>query len=143
MRDLNNNPITREAQGRSREAVSESSVDQTDEPMNKNVIGGADGGRAGPGSRSPSGQTGCVNGAVVSGKVIDLSGEASAGGLEGLQSARTNPDSHASDGAEITVGGVSKGHSSRGNATGVAADGPPVQRRVSEEARSGEGLQYV
>ena len=65
MRDLNNKSINREAQGRSREAWSERSVYQTDEPMNKNVIGGADGGRAGPGSQSPSGQTRYVNDAVV------------------------------------------------------------------------------
>ena len=41
MRDLNNNIITREAQVRNREVACESSVDQTDELMNKNVIGGA------------------------------------------------------------------------------------------------------
>ena len=143
MRDLNNKPITREAQGRSREAVSESSVYQTDELMDKNVIGGADGGRAGQGSRSPSGQTGCVNGAVASGKCINLSGEASSGASDGLKSVHQSPKAPASNGGGIPEGGVSKGHSNRGNATGVAADGSPVQRRVSEEARSGEGLKYV
>ena len=87
MRDLNNKLITREAQGRSREAWSERSVYQTDELMDKNVIGGAEGGRAGQGSRSPSGQTRCVNGAVVSRKIINLPGEASNDGGARLKSA--------------------------------------------------------
>ena len=143
MRDLNNIIITREAQVRSREALCESSVYQTDEPMYKNVIGGADGGRAGPGSQSPSGQTGCVNGAVVSGKGINLSGEASVGGLSELKSAQEQASSSASDGKVIADRGVSKGHISRGNGRGVAADGSPVQRRTTHAPRSGEGLKYV
>ena len=111
--------------------------------MNKNAIGGADGGRAGQGSRSPSGQTECVNGAAVSGKGINLSGEVSPHGSGGFQSTRLSPDTDGSNVVGIVKREVSKGHSSRGNASGVAADGSPVQRRVSEEARSGEGLQYV
>jgi hypothetical protein len=50
VKDLKNKTITSEAQGRNREVTSESSVDQTDELMNKNVIGGADSGRASQGS---------------------------------------------------------------------------------------------
>ena len=123
MRDLNNKSITREAQGRSREAWSERSVDQTDEPMNKNVIGGADGGRAGQGSQSPSGQTRCVNDAVVSGQCINLSGEASNGGLTGLKSAHSKSSVSASNSGDSTDRGVSRWHSSGGNEHGVAADG--------------------
>jgi len=140
MRDLNNNSITREAQGRSREAWSERSVYQTDEPINKNVIGGADGGRAGPGSQSPSGQTRCVNDAVVSGQCINLSGEASTGSLTGLQSAHSKSSVSTSDGSNRADRGVSRWHISRGNEHGVAADGSPVQRRVMKDSRSGEGL---
>ena len=143
MKDLNNKSITREAQVRSREAGCESSVDQTDELMYKNAIGGADSGRAGPGSRSPSGQTGGVNGAVASGKGISLSEEASIAGLPGLQSARETASSSVSDGAVIGGRGVSRGHSSRGDGSGVAADGSPVQRRVAHDPRSGEGPKYV
>ena len=127
MRDLNNKLITREAQGRSREAWSERSVNQTDEPMNKNVIGGTDGGRAGQGSRSPSGQTACVNDAVVSRKCINLSGEASTGSLTGLQSAHLKSGVSASNDGDGTDGEVSKGHSSRGHEHRVAVDGSPVQ----------------
>ena len=143
MRDLNNNSITREAQLQNREVLWGSSVDQTDEPMNKNVIGGTDGGRAGPGSRSPSGQTRCVNDAVVSGKCINLSGETSTGGLTGLESAHSKLSVSASNGGDRADRGVSKRHISRGNEHGVAADGSPVQRRVMMDSRSGEGLQYV
>ena len=88
-------------------------MDQTDEPINKNLIGGADGGRAGPGSRSPSGQTRCVNDAVVSGKCINLSGEASNGGLAGLKSAHSKSSVSASNGGDSTDRGVSRGHSVR------------------------------
>ena len=112
----------------------------TDEPMNKNVIGGADGGRAGPGSRSPSGQTRCVNDAVVSGKCINLSGEASSGSLTGFQSTHSKLSVSASNGGDSTDRGVSKRHSSRGNEHGVVADGSPVQRRFMMDSRSGEGL---
>ena len=140
MKDLNNIIITREAQGRSREAVSESSVYQTGELMDKNAIGGTDGGRAGPGSRSPSGQTRCVYGAVASGKCINLSGEASKVGLSELQSAREQAGSVVSNGGVIDDGGVSRRHISRGNGHGVVADGSPVQRRLMYEPRSGEGL---
>jgi len=80
--------ITSEAQLQNREVLWESSVDQTDEPMNTNVIGGADGGRAGQGSRSPLGQTESVNGAVVSGKGNGLSREASMGCPSEVQSPR-------------------------------------------------------
>ena len=111
MRDLNNNSITREAQLQNREVLWESSVDQTDEPMNKNVIGGVDGGRAAPGSRSPSGQTRCVNDAVVSGKCINLSGEASNGGLTGLKSAHSKSSVSASNSGDSTDRGVSRWHS--------------------------------
>ena len=107
------------------------------------VIGGADGGRAGPGSRSPSGQTRCVNDAVVSGQYINLSGEVSTGGLTGLQSAHLKSGVSASNGGDSADGEVSKGHSSRGHEHGVAADGSPVQRRVMMDSRNGEGLQYV
>ena len=133
MKDLNNKIITREAQGRNREVSSESSVDQTDELMNKNVIGGAESGRVGQGSRSPSGQTGSANDAVVSGKGISLSGEASCPGRSGFQSTRKQAGSHASDGGVIRARGVSKGHSNRGN--------EPDKSRM--DSRSGEGLQYV
>jgi RNA-directed DNA polymerase len=143
VKDLNKPSITREAQVRSREAGCESSVDQTDELMYKNVIEGADSGRAGQGSRSPSGQTGSVNDAVVSGKGINLSGETSAIGLPGLQSAHEQTSSSASDGGVIGGRGVSRRHSSRGNGHGVVADGIPVQRRVTYDPRSGEGLKYV
>ena len=136
----NMNKITREAQERSREAGFESSVDQTDELMNKNAIGGAEGGRAGPGSRSPSGQTRCVYGAVASGKYINLSGKASKVGLSELKSAREQAGSAASNGGVIDDGGVSRWHISRGNGHGVVADGSPVQRRFMHEPRSGEGL---
>ena len=88
VKDLNTKSITREAQAHNREVMCESSVYQTDELMNKNVIEGADSGRAGPGSRSPSGQTGSVNDAVVSGKGINLSGEASMSGSPELQPAQ-------------------------------------------------------
>ena len=111
--------------------------------MYKNVIGGADSGRAGQGSRSPSGQTGCVNGAVVSGQGINLSGEASNRGVSELQSAQTSSCSRVSNGADVSDGGVSKGHSSRGNGRGVVADGSPVQRKAAYEPRSGEGPKYV
>ena len=143
MKDLNNKSITREAQVRNREVTCGSSVDQTDEPMNKNGIGGADSGRAGPGSRSPSGQTGSVNVAVVSGRGINLSREASLGGLSELKSAHSKASSLGSDAEVITEGGVSRGHKDRGTGSGVAADGSPVQRRVTEAPQSGEGPKYV
>ena len=108
--------------------------------MNKNVIGGVDGGRAGQGSRSPSGQTRCVNDAVVSGKCINLSGEASTGSLTGFQSTHSKLSVSVSNGGNSSDRGVSKGHSSRRNEHGVAADGSPVQRRVMMDSRSGEGL---
>ena len=127
MRDLNNKLITREAQGRSREAWSERSVYQTDELMNKNVIGGAENGRVGPGSQSPLGQIRCVNDAVVSGQCINLSGEASTDGLTGLKSARLKSSVSASNGRDSIDGGVSKRHISRGHENGVAADGSPVR----------------
>ncbi|MDQ8188463.1 reverse transcriptase domain-containing protein [Pelagicoccus sp. SDUM812002] len=41
-----------------------------------------------------------------------------------------NRRSFASDGGVVYGRGVSRGHSSRGNGSGVAADGSPVQRRV-------------
>ena len=140
MKDLNNNPITREAQLQNREVLWGSSVDQTDEPMNKNVIGGANGGRAGQGSRSPSGQTRCVNDAVVSGQCINLSGEASNGSLTGFESTHSKSSVSASNGGDNTDRGVSRWHNSRGNEHGVAAEGSPVQRRVMKDSRSGEGL---
>ena len=140
MRDLNNKLITREAQGRSREAWSERSVYQTDELMDKNVIGGAENGRVGQGSQSPLGQIRCVNGAVVSGQYINLSGEASSGSLTGLirslrvghvasseQSTHSKLSVSASKGGDSTDRGVSKRHSSRGYEQGVAADGRPVR----------------
>jgi hypothetical protein len=98
VRDLNNNSITREAQVRSREASCGSSVDQTGEPMYKNTVGGTEDGRAGPGSQSPSGQIRCVNGAVVSGKCINLSGEVSVTGVPEFQSAHDQASSSVSDG---------------------------------------------
>ena len=145
MRDLNNKLITREAQGRSREAWSVPRSEVTTIPAiwmgrtkkrvsNRradgqvpslrqdrvphcgkpdHVIGGADGGRAGPGSRSPSGQTRCINDAVVSGKCINLSGEASNGGLAGLKSAHSKSSVSASNGGDSTDRGVSRGHSVR------------------------------
>ena len=143
VKDLNTKSITREAQAHNREVMCESSVYQTDELMNKNVIEGADSGRAGPGSRSPSGQTGSVNDAVVSGKGINLSGEASTGGLSELKSAQEQASSPASDGGVTIDRGVSKGHISRGNGRGVVADGLPVQRRTTYEPRSGEGPKCV
>ena len=143
VKDLNNKSITREAQVRNREATCGRSVDQTNELMNKNVIGGANGGRVSPGLRSPSGQTRSVYDAVVLGKGINLSGEASIGGLSELQSAHEPASSLASDGEVITDGGVSKGHISRRTGSGVAADGIPVQRRVTEAPQSGAGLKYV
>ena len=107
MKDLNNKSITREAQVRSREASCGSSVDQTDELMYKNVIGGTECGRAGPGSRSPLGQTRCVYDAVVSGRCINLSGEVSSCGLSELQSAQDQASSPASDGGVSTDAEVS------------------------------------
>ena len=127
MRDLNNKLITREAQGRSREAWSERSVYQTDELMNKNVIGDAESGRVGQGSQSPLGQIRCVNDAVVSGQYINLSGEASSGSLTGLESAHSKSSVSASNGGDSTDRGVSKGYISRGYEHGVAADGRPVR----------------
>ena len=127
MRDLNNNIITREAQVRNREVACESSVDQTDELMNKNVIGGAENGRVGQGSQSPLGQIRCVNGAVVSGQYINLSGEASSGSLTGFQSTHSKLSLSASNGGDSTDRGVSKRHSSRGCEHGVAAEGRPVR----------------
>ena len=127
MRDLNNKLITREAQGRSREAWSERSVYQTDELMDKNVIGGAESGRVGQGSQSPIGQTRCVNDAVVSVQCINLSGETSTSSLTGLQSAHLKPSVSASNGRDSADRGVSKRHSIRGHENGVAADGSPVR----------------
>ena len=98
----------------------------TDEPMNKNVIGGADGGRAGQGSQSPSGQTRCLNDAVVSGQYLNLSGEVSTGGLTGFQSTHLKSGVSASNGGDSADREVSKGHSSRGHEYGVAVDGNPV-----------------
>ena len=131
MRDLNNKSITREAQVRNREVAYASSVDlpknvmttpqrakrdiTTDEPMNKNVIAGADGGRACPGSRSLSGQTGCLNDAGVSGKCINLSGEASTGSLTGFES------THSKSSVPVSNGGDSAGKRSQQRAI-VAAD---------------------
>jgi len=71
---INENIITREAQGRSREAGSEGSVYQTVEPMNKNNIGGSISGRAGQGQQSLSGEIAGVNVVVATGKCMDLSG---------------------------------------------------------------------
>ena len=79
----------------------------------------------------------------MSGKCINLSGEASNGGLTGLKSAHTKSSVSASNGGDSTDRGVSRWHSSRGNEHGVAADGSPVQRRVMTDSRSGEGLKYV
>lgn len=124
--------ITREAQGRSREAGSEGSVDQIGELTNRNSIGGSDSGRAGQGSRSPSGKTGRVNAVVASGKYMDLPGEICAGGA-------ATPRTVASNGGDIACVEVSRRHSSRRYGRGVAADGIPVQRRVTYEPRSGEG----
>ena len=140
MRDLNNKLITREAQGRSREAWSERSVYQTDELMDKNVIGGAENGRVGQGSQSPLGQIRCVNGAVVSGEYINLSGEASSGSLTGFQSTHSKSSVSVSNGRDRTDRGVSRWHISRGNGRGVAADGLSVQRKTTHAPRSGEGL---
>ena len=114
MKDLNK-IITREAQGRNREVGSEGSVYQIDEPMNKNVIGGAEGGRAGQGSRSPSGQTRCVNDAVVSRKVTNLPGEASIDGRARLKSAARARSTAGSNVCGIIYRGVSRRHSSRGD----------------------------
>ena len=61
-------------------------------------------------------------------KGINLSGEASMGGLSELQSAHEQASSLASDGEVITDGGVSRGHISRSSGSGVVADGLPVQR---------------
>lgn len=124
------NQITREAQVHNREVMCERSVDQTDELMDKNVIGGADSGRAGQGSRSPTGQTGSVNDAVVSGQGINLSGEASIVDLPELQFAQEQASSLASDGGVIIDGGVSKGHSSRGYGRGVSC------RRIIRPAKN-------
>ena len=79
----------------------------------------------------------------MSGQCINLSGEASSGGLTGLKSAHSKSSVSASNGGDRTDGGVSKWHSSRGDEHGVAADGSPVQQRVMMDSRSGEGLQYV
>jgi len=125
--------ITRETQGRSREAGSEGSVNQTDKPMNKNIIGGSDSGRVGQGLQSPSGKTGGVNAVVVSGKYMDLPGEICAGGAAGT------PCTVDSNGDGIACAEVSRRHSNRGYGCGVADDGIPVQRRVTYEPRSGEG----
>lgn len=130
MKDLNNIIITREAQGRNREVGSEGSVYQIDEPMDKNVIGGTEGGRAGQGSRSPSGQTRCVNDAVVSRKVINLPGEASNDGRAWLKSAAIARSTVRSNAYGIINRGVSRWHTSRGD--------EPAKGRT--DSRSGEGL---
>ena len=132
MKDLNI-IITREAQGRNREVGSEGSVYQIDEPMDKNVIGGTEGGRAGQGSRSPTGQTRCVNGAVVSRKVINLPGEASNDGRAWLKSAAIARSTVRSNAYGIINRGVSpaqREHISRGD--------EPAKGRT--DSRSGEGL---
>ena len=130
MKDLNNIIITREAQGRNREVASEGSVEQIDEPMDKNVIGGAEGGRAGQGSRSPSGQTRCVNDAVVSRKATNLPGEASMDGRVRLKSAAQARSTVGSNVCGIIYRGVSRGRNSRGD---ELASG-------RTDSRSGEGL---
>ncbi len=132
--------ITREAQGRSREAGSEGSVNQTDEPTYRNGIGGSDSGRAGQGSRSPSGKTGGVNAVVASGKYMELPGEICAGGAVGFQTTHSTPCTVASNGDGIACAEVSRRHSNRRYGRGVAADGISVQRRVTYEPRSGKGL---
>lgn len=123
---------------RNREGPCESSVEQTDELMDKNAIGGDSGGRAGQGSRSPLDQTAGVNGAVVSGKGNGLSGETSSGGPFGVQSPLEGCGAVGGDAACITRGGVSKGHSSRGHERGV---GPGI-RRTTTDSRTGEGPQH-
>ncbi len=115
MRDPNNNSITREARLQNREVLLGSRVYQSDKQMNKNVIGGADGGRASQGSRSPSGQTRYVNDAVVLGKRINLSGETSTGSLTRLEPAHSKLSSSASNIEDRADRGVSKGHSNHGN----------------------------
>ena len=146
MRDLNNKLITREAQGRSREAWSVPRSEVTTIPAiwmgrtKKRVsnrradgrvpslrqdrvphcgkpdhdIGGAENGRVGQGSQSPLGQIRCVNGAVVSGQYINLSGEASTGSLTGFESTHSKLSVSASNGGDSTDRGISKRHSSRG-----------------------------
>ena len=65
-----------ETQGRGREAGSESSVEQTCGPTNRNRIRGTKGGRAGQGLRSPHrSKPGSVDAVVVQGKWGDLSQE--------------------------------------------------------------------
>ena len=101
--------------------------------MDKNVIGGADGGRAGLGSQSPLGQTESVNDAVVSGQVDGLSREVSMGGRSGVQSPREGRGTAGSDVGGSAHGEVSKGRISRGY--------EPASDRT--DSRTGEGPQYV
>ena len=131
--------ITREAQGRNREVGSEGSVNQTGEPMNKNIIGGVTSGRAGQGQQSLSGKIGDVNDVVVPGKCMDLPGEICVGGAVGFQSTHPTPCTVDSNDDGIACAEVSRRHSNRRYGRGVAADGIPVQRRVTYEPRSGEG----
>ena len=114
--------ITREAQGRSREAGSEGSVNQTGEPMNKNGIGGIGSGRAGQGLQSPSGKPDDVNAVVVPGKCMDLPGEISTNGRTGFQSTHPTFRAEGSDARGIDRGEVSRRQINRGNERGVAEE---------------------
>lgn len=64
-------------------------------------------------------------------------------GDSGFQSTQTSCGNSCSDAGALAHGGVSKGHNSRGNGRGVAADGLPVQRKAAHAPRNGEGPQYV
>lgn len=127
--------ITREAQGRSREAGSEGSVDQIGELTNRNSIGGSDSGRVGQGLQSPSGKTGRVNAVVAPGKYMGLPGEICTGGA-------ALPCTDASDGGDIACVEVSRRHSSRGDERGVgrSTDDKCEARRITTDSRTDEGL---
>jgi len=136
----NNSKNTSEAQGLSREAWSEGSVEQSCEPMDKNIIGGVCRGLSEPRIAKAFGLSACVNGAALHVKSNYLPGEASIDGRVWLQSAKLACSTTRSNACGIINRGVSRWHISRGNGRGVVADGLPVQRRTTYEPRSGEGL---
>jgi len=115
----NNSKITREAQGQIREALSEGSVYQTDEPMYKNVIGGVGCGMSGPRIAKSFELAIHVNGAVMSERIIGLSREISVDGSEGFQATHTTSVTVASNGFGIIRRGISSEHSNRGYEHGV------------------------
>ena len=104
--------ITREAQGQSREALSERSVYQSDEPMYKNVIGGVGCGMSGPRIAKSSELATSVNGAVVSEEIINLSREASRDGRMAQAIAALSSAMQAGSSFEESAAGIVTGETS-------------------------------